>query len=282
MRKTAVIAAMIAACSVGVAEARGAAALTGSSTPVDRPVHIGEPFVVTVEARLSDAVVASSVVIDLDPGPFATLDAPRATTSAIDGVTVVRSTQTLACLDVGCVPGSVPRVVRLPRARVGATLRSGGRSSAFGTRVGVTVSPRVPASAVGAATPPFRRQMTIPPPSFRASPRLLGAALWACAALLVLGAALVVEVERRRRHPARPPETVDELERAVRLARESASRGADDRRRAVGLLARVLGRRAARASAAEATRLAWSRPQPTAAAIEDAAADAERMAEARS
>ena len=51
---------------------------------------------------------------------------------------------------------------------------------------------------------------------------------------------------------------VDELARALRLAREAEGRPAPDKRRALGLLARLLGK----PLATEASDLAWRRPPP--------------------
>ncbi|HEY3541246.1 MAG TPA: hypothetical protein VGK79_01780, partial [Gaiellaceae bacterium] len=69
---------------------------------------------------------------------------------------------------------------------------------------------------------------------------------------------------RRRRGTV----TVDELERALRLVREAEARPPADRRRALGLLARLLDARDGRLAGAART-LAWSRPEPEPAAVDD-------------
>jgi hypothetical protein len=59
--------------------------------------------------------------------------------------------------------------------------------------------------------------------------------------------------------------------------RQSTGRGADDRRKALALLARVLSREPADGRlAGDATRLAWSRPEPSPAGVEALADEVER------
>jgi catechol 2,3-dioxygenase-like lactoylglutathione lyase family enzyme len=93
-------------------------------------------------------------------------------------------------------------------------------------------------------------------------PGTLARLLEALALLLVLAAAAVgarqvrAAVRRRRSLDRR-----SELERAVDFVRDALSRPPPDRRRALGLLARVLSRRDVPLSAA-ADELAWSKPEP--------------------
>ena len=95
----------------------------------------------------------------------------------------------------------------------------------------------------------------------------------AAAVLAAAGVALaawqVASVVRRR--PA--SDTRDELEHALALVREAEARPTEDRRRAVGLLSRLLRQRDERL-AGDAGDLAWSRPKP---APEELAALAERV-----
>jgi hypothetical protein len=95
------------------------------------------------------------------------------------------------------------------------------------------------------------------------APSTLAAILDVLAVLLVLGGVAIASLEalrlfRRRRSHATAG---GELERALRLARDAESRPPPDRRRALGLLGRLLGHRDARL-AAQASGLAWARPQP--------------------
>jgi hypothetical protein len=73
-----------------------------------------------------------------------------------------------------------------------------------------------------------------------------------------VGVAVCHAVFVRRR---RTPDTRSALERALALVREAESREPEDRRRAVGLLARVLRRRDDGLARA-AGDLAWSEPEP--------------------
>ena len=78
----------------------------------------------------------------------------------------------------------------------------------------------------------------------------------------------------RRRHGLEP---LTGLERALALARDAERRPARDRRRALGLLARVLGPRDPQL-ADEAEHLAWSAPAPTPVALADLVAEVEEKA----
>ena len=121
----------------------------------------------------------------------------------------------------------------------------------------------------------------VPPGARERSPRRSRLA----AVLLVLGAfALVVrEVTRRRRLLLERARFRSALARALELARASAARGPDDRRRALALLARVLafdpngGRRLAPAAA----RLAWGRSEPSATGLESLVDEIERTVSVR-
>jgi hypothetical protein len=81
----------------------------------------------------------------------------------------------------------------------------------------------------------------------------------------------VLLIVRRRRRPA----SVDELGRALRLAREAERRPEQDRRRALGLLARLLEARDRRL-AGTASDLAWSKPTPERDALTTLVRDVER------
>lgn len=155
------------------------------------------------------------------------------------------NTYVLQCLDRACVPGPGPRTLRV----------AGGKA---------VVLPRASARQVQRPLRSFRRQTDLPPVSYRVAPGTLRVALLSCAAVLsVLAVVLAWPLLRRlvpEQHDARTP-----LERALDLVRASLRRGQSDRRRALDLLARRLGRdRRAR----QALELAWSRPEPDSLRIE--------------
>jgi hypothetical protein len=85
----------------------------------------------------------------------------------------------------------------------------------------------------------------------------VAAAALAAAAVLLAGWTAAGLVRARRRSPP-----LTGLARAVALARQAERRPTPDRRRALGLLARLLGSRDPRLAGA-ADELAWSAPDPS-------------------
>lgn len=199
------------------------------------------------------AALAAAVVVALTPSPAhfgelvtATVHGPGTPDFA---PFVVRAhhgdTYELQCLDPACVPGPGPR-----------TLNVAGRR--------LVILPRASARQVSEPSRSFERQTTLPPPRYRIRPRLLQALLLAAAAVLALAGAWLAWPALRRLVPERVDRRTP-LERALALARASVRRGPEDRRRALDLLARALGRDAA---ARDALDLAWSEPPPEAARVE--------------
>ncbi len=218
---------------------------------------VGRPFDYVVRATLDSEDEARAARILAPIGAF---QAVGPSSVERDG-REVRLTQRLACLGPGCVPGRENRVVTLPAGRVVAD----GRTTTAPT-VSIAVVPRVPAAVVAARDPAYRRQTTIPPAGFSPRPTILAALAAGGAALLVLAAVVLVATALRGRARAAGTEA-DEYERAVRLLRESQGRQSPDRRRAAGLLGRVARTRVGEGLATSADRVAWSRPQPDAAAV---------------
>jgi hypothetical protein len=100
--------------------------------------------------------------------------------------------------------------------------------------------------------------------------------LYGAVVVLALAAMALAVTEARRLARRRHGEpVVDELERALRLAREAESRPPPDRRRALGLLARLLDARDRRLSGT-ASDLAWAEPEPERTAVATFVADVER------
>ena len=218
---------------------------------------VGRPFDYIVRATLDSEDEAREARILAPIGAFQAIGPSSVERDGRE----VRLTQRLACLGPGCVPGRENRVVPLPAARVVAD----GRTTAAPT-VSIAVVPRVPAVVVAARDPVYRRQTEIPPAGFSPRPTVLAALAAGAAALLVLVAVVLVATGLRGGARAASTEA-DEYERAVRLLRESQGRGSPDRRRAAGLLGRVARTRVGEGLATNADSVAWSRPQPDAAAV---------------
>jgi hypothetical protein len=198
------------------------------------------------------ALAAAAALVTFSPSPshFGELVTARVQGAASPSFApfVVReqhgNTYVLQCLDPVCVPGPKPRVLRVA-----------------GTRV--VIVPSTTAAEVAHPLRSFHRQTTPPPTSYNIRPGLLRALLLGGAALLVAVAVVLLAPLLRRLLPE-PRDDRTPLQRALDLVRASLTRGSEDRRRALDLLARAVGRDRSRA----ALDLAWSRPQPDAARIE--------------
>jgi hypothetical protein len=203
----------------------------------------------TVDGSLLDrARVASDVV------PFTRLGPTVERRSVTNGVGHITVTETIACLSAACLEKR-GGVVALPTARVAA-----GGEAAVARVVRVTVGSRVPAAAVKASDPSFRRPTVLPDPTYRVSPGAAAAVLaFLGVGLLGIGVVVLTAPLRRSRPVSRRVDDIDQRRRAVRLLRESAARDAGDRRRAASLASRVAGEPELARTAAG---VAWSRPEP--------------------
>ena len=231
-------------------------------------VHVGDPFRYTVVARVPGRAGANVRVV-ADSGAFVQISGPAVSSTSDSGATAVTVTETLVCLDLGCVSGATARHVVLPAPQVFT-----GSSRVGGPHTTVTVTPRVTAHAVAAGRAVYLRDTSAPTLTPRL--RLAVAAVIAIAlALALLGAAVALvfaEVRRRKTPELNVRRSPFDLGIALRLLRESAKRPEPDRRRAADLVARL----ASPEVVDEATRVAWARPAPGPADVESLAADVER------
>ena len=220
-----------------------------------------------VEARvvvLLDRTVVSPGTLKLDVGvaPLTQLTAPRTTKTARGSLSIVTYDVSAACMTDRCIAPSGDLALRLPRTTATVSTRSGGVAHVTVAWPVLHVHGRVNAADL-VGRPHFRADTVPAAPSYRVAPSTLAALLDVLAVLLVLGGVAVASLEalrilrRRQKHAA----AGGELERALRLAREAESRPPPDRRRALGLLGRLLDHRDARL-AEQASGLAWARPQP--------------------
>jgi hypothetical protein len=270
-----------AACLLAAAAGVGVFLLArgGSSESVDptAPVAVraafdstaiafGDPVAARVVVALDrDAVKPETLRVDDSLAPFTALSAPKTTRQVAGRLETVTIRQRIACLTEACLA----RTIKLPRTHVTVQARDGSTATASAHWRPVHLRSRVTSSDLERSTPRLAADTTPPPVDERISstPFEILAALAAAGAVALLAFAAAARTRRRR-----APVDGDELARALRLVREAEERPAPDRRRAVGLLARLLhgdNRRTA-------NDLAWSRPTPEAPAVDALVTDVER------
>jgi hypothetical protein len=264
-----------AVCAVaGVAAVVGLLALGDSaSAPAigpTAPVEVSASFDPPV-AQFGDRILAR-VVIALDArlvqprtlrfsddlAPLTQLG-PDSTSSSTQGsLELVTVAIPVSCLSASCVARSGVARVGLPLVRASVTALNGRVARASAAWPTLSVRGRVTASDLAARSPPFGADTTPPAPTYRIAPSTLAALLDVLAALCALSAIALAgwQVNLRLQHRRLQPGA---LERALRLTREAERRPAPDRRRALALLGRALGRDQ---HSGAARGLAWSEPVP--------------------
>jgi hypothetical protein len=262
-------AAVVALALVGPAAAAETPLPTTTLGP--SPALFGDRITATVSVVV-DRSAASVVRVVADFGPLDVLAGP--VRERVDRGThaTLRFSWEVACLSEDCVPTRSSRQIVLPPVRLV------GAAPATVPWPPLTVVGRVSVKDAAAATPPFRLETQLPRPTYRVSPAGLPLALDFLAAALVLAGVLLVArelVRRRRRREEARLAALSPLERALLYAREAEQRGPVDRRKALGLLARVLGGRA-ESLAGTASELAWSPHKPSPAQVESLVGDVER------
>jgi hypothetical protein len=211
-----------------------------------------------------------------DLAPLTSLSPGRTTRTTRGDTITVTLERTFSCLASSCVSPSGDATPTLSPVRATVATLVGETLGTKATWPVLHVQGRVRKADLGRSRPPFRADTTPAPPSYRVAPSTLAWLLYSAAVVLALaGAALAVREVRDRTRRRRGEPTVNELERALRLAREAEIRPPSDRRRALGLLARLLDPRDRRLSGA-ASELAWAEPEPERAALATFVADVER------
>jgi hypothetical protein len=251
--------------------ANGAAAAGPDAGIVARaslePAHVqfGDPVTARVVVLVDRRVVRpDSVRVAADISPLTQLGPLRTTHERHGPLDVISITRTGSCMSTGCVSDTGQRTLALPVVRVDAASATGGGVHVRAPWPALDVRGRVTAAELGRNSPPFRADTTPPAPGYRVAPSALAAGLDVLATVLAvaglaLGTALAARAARQRQR--RRESDRDELSRALRLAREAGARDPPDRRRALGLVARLLDARDRRLAGA-ARELAWSRPAP--------------------
>lgn len=179
------------------------------------------------------AVRPQTLRISDDLAPLTQLAAPVTARTVRGRLETVSVTTRVACLTDACL------VTRLHFPRVRVTVSGRTASSAWSPLV---VGSRVTSADLAAAKPGFEADLAPGPTSYRVAPGTAATLLDVVAIVAAIGAVALVALQvlaytRRRRRAA----AGDELARALRLAREAEARPAPDRRRALGLIARLLG-----------------------------------------
>jgi hypothetical protein len=225
-----------------------------------------------VVALDTDVVQSQTLALSDDVAPLTQLGAARTTRSTQGSLELVTVAIPVSCLSAPCAARNGVARVGLPLVRAAVTRRNGRIARASAAWPTLAVGGRVNASDLAASSPPFQADTAPPTATYRIAPGTLAALLDVVAALCALSsiglAGWQVNLLLGRRRP--PPGA---LERALRLTREAEGRPAPDRRRALALLDRALGRDQ-RSGAAR--RLAWSEPVPEPHELEELVSEIEQ------
>ena len=261
---------LVAVCAALVlAPATDAAPLVVRTSFDPGTVLFGAPATASVTVVADPALVdADTIRIEADVAPFRRLG----TSLARDGRLVVGTTR-IACVSNLCRPGDGLRPVRLPPAQVTAS-GPGGPVAVSADWPPLLVAPRVPADAA-AGEPEWQVDTRPPALTTRIDPGTLSVLLWLLAAALALGAAALVAREVLRARTRAREERTSDLAAALAAVRASALAPEPERRRAVGVLARVL-ERVDGDHAGTAETLAWSEPGPAPERVLELADEVER------
>ena len=247
--------------SPGIAPAAPVAVRATFDPPI---VQFGDPVTARLVILLDrDAVRVQTLHVAEGLAPLTPLAASTTTRTVSGRLETVTITQRLSCLTAPCLA----RPLTFPPVRVTVS----GRQATTRWRP-LQVKGRVGAADLAASSPPFVADAAPSAPTYAVSPPAAATVLDVVAALASAGAvALLAWQALMRGRRTRRPLAGDELERALRLVRESERRDVPDRRRALGLLARLLDGGLGRAASA----LAWSQPQPEPKAVDELVARVE-------
>jgi hypothetical protein len=261
------LAAAAAAATIVLARGNGGPAAVPPRAPLtvrasldQDTVEFGDPVIATVTVLLDrNAVASPHVEVQQDLAPLTQLGQTRITDTTRGRLRTVTYSTRASCLDQRCISTRGTRRVALRPVVVHVTPD---RTTNAVWPV-LQVRPRVPAADVARPNARLRSDTSPPAVSYHVAPAHLAralevaAAVFAAAAILLAGWKATALVRARRR--AAP---LTGLVRAIALVREAERRPAEDRRRALALLARLLGSRDPRLADA-ADELAWSAPAPT-------------------
>ncbi len=235
--------------------------------------QFGDRILARVVVALDTNMVRSqSLKLSDDLAPLTQLGPARMSRSTHGSLELVTAVIPVSCLSVACTARSGVARVALPVVSA-SVLRANGRVvRASASWPALEVRGRVTAPDLAANSPPFEADTAPPPAIYRIAPTTLASLLDVIAALCALAAVALAGWQASLLLRRRGPQP-GALEQALRLAREAQQRPAPDRRRALALLGRALGRD--RRSGAART-LAWSEPVPEPAELEALVSDIEQ------
>ena len=283
----------LAAVSVVAALVVATRGPTRSVTP-SAPVTVRASFdrsVVGFGDRVSTQVVVlldrsmvdtSRLHVAEDLAPLQQLSPTRVTRTELGRLLTLSYDVSAACLDDRCLARREPRRLRLAPVTVTVPRRAGGTARMDAAWPVLDVRGRVAAVDLAPTNPPLKSDVAAPSIDYWIKPstlvRLLEivAAVLAAAGVALAGRQVWLLEQARRARAGR----LSEIERALALAREAGLRPPADRRRALGLLARLLRQRNERLAGA-ARELAWSEPAPTPDAVSELVTQVEREVNGR-
>jgi hypothetical protein len=275
MRTRLVVAAMILAViwPAGAIAAKQTGPLDVHTSVSPAWTYFGDTVVVRLDVLFDPKVVeASSVQTSPSFGDWQQLSTTRFAETRSGSLVHETWWFSLDCLTLACLPrGPIVQAFKLPSLAIKARETDGHSLVVQQKWPTLRVSARYLPPALPSARPVFSLQTAVPPSAYRVEPSLLAALFDVGGAFLLAGAATVAGfglfrriVATRRRRQERQP-----LERALALVREAKARDPDDRRRAVGLLARTLA--PSDRFVPGASELAWSEDEPSPSGLEDLA-----------
>jgi hypothetical protein len=251
-----------------------------------RIVLFGDTLTATLDVVVDPTVIdPEDVKVTWSHDPWTAVGPPRVEQRESGATTYVRTTYVLRCLTVACVPVREKETVELDPAEVSYAATVGSGTSRLSTDVEwppLVVHTRISALDSGqrdALAAPWRADtVTLPAVSYRVSPGLVIALLAVVGGLLLAVAAVVSFRALPEREPPPepeppPPPVVSPLEQALALLESTSStNGAQDRRRALELVAEALERWGDPDLAQTARTLAWSEAHPEGEEIQELAA----------
>jgi hypothetical protein len=210
-----------------------------------------------------DALETDRLRVVADVAPLTPLGPALVSSTARGRRLVVAYEVTAVCIVEECLGTRGARSVRLPRVRIDAPRRQGGLAQARAAWPVLRLGGRVKTADLARSRPPFRSDVSVPAASYRVAPTTLALMLDVAAALLAsVGVGIAVWRPLTLARRKRALDKRSELARALAAVRAAESAPTEQRRRAVGLLARLLAKRDLRL-AGDAADLAWSEPSPT-------------------